>query len=141
MENYEQGKYERLKQEEALKLESIRRVGGARYQAFVLAGYHEYACGAMLKSADTLLQKCIRDKEGNRLYFINVWCYDWTKYSNHSLPDNKFSIQPDVQFDAHGDKTFDVTLHNAYAGVGEIEAFFEKVYLAMGCEPYEKVGG
>lgn len=117
------------------RFERIRKLGGERYASWLAAGYREfwqdYALG---KSTPYLLQRPVEDADGTRLFFVDVWVYDTSVWPNY--PGDSVSYHADVQFNVHlGQQTFDVGLH-APGTPAETEAFFLRIYNAMGCEPY-----
>ena len=113
----------------------IRQAGGERYAAFLAAGYREYHDRSMFHRSPYMLQKCIKGEVHSKLYYIDVWCYD---HSDH-VPDHPFGVQPEVQFNTHGDQspTFDVHLFAGEMSVQAIEDFFRSIYDRMGCQPYD----
>jgi len=115
--------------------DSIRRVGGARYAAFLRAGYREHKTIAILDSTPWLLQKRVFEGKAT-LYFINISVFDWTKYD---IP-RKVGFEPKCQFKLCGNqgKHFDVTLHDCEQTPVEIENFFARIYREMDCMPYEE---
>jgi hypothetical protein len=113
---------------------AIRALGGDRYAAFLAAGYREWYAGHAPKSTPFLLQRGIRDADGTRLYFVHAWAYDRSDY----LPERPFGLAFDAQFNGHADQspTFNVELFDHGQGPADVEAFFARLYAAMGCEPY-----
>lgn len=118
------------------RFEWVRRRGGEKYAAWLAAGYREcYQGQALGRMTNFLLQKRIRDARGVTLYFINVWAYD-----NHRWPDwngDPVSFEAECHFNTHigQSPTFNVALHHPETPE-QTEAFFLKMYHAMGCEPY-----
>lgn len=112
----------------------VRHVGGHVYAAFLAAGYREYYQSSGFRSTPYLLQKCIRGPKRNKLYYINIWAYDHTKYVGACH--HPFGLAAECQFNTRTDLTFNVELNNA-RDVAKTEEFFKAVYMRMGCEPYE----
>lgn len=81
--------------------------------------------------ADALLQKRIVAM-GDILYFIEAWVYEPPEYDPSRPP----GAEASVQF-SHPDGTFNVE-RLAAKSPAETEEFFARIYLSMGCEPYEK---
>jgi len=118
------------------RFEWVRRQGGDRYFAWLAAGYKESFQGQPLgRMTNYLLQKRIRDARGTTLFFINTWVYDWTNCSNWSS--ERIAYEAEANFNSHGDQppTFNVVLHRPETPEAT-EAFFRKMYDAMGCQPY-----
>ena len=116
----------------------MREIGGELYQQFLDAGYKEYECN--INSADGMLQKCIyREREGKKLFYIDVFCYDWTKYQE--LVVKKFSIMPEAQFysDSAGECPVNVSLNwdIELMTPSKIEEYFLNMFDKMGFVSYE----
>lgn len=83
-------------------------------------------------------QKCVKDWDCVKLYFVNVYLFDYSKWQGaDKLPKSLTEdLQPewDVQFNTYGD-TFNV----AWLGREPEEAleFYHKVYVNMGCDSYD----
>lgn len=90
-------------------------------------GYREYPPCFPQQGAHALFQKCVTNGAGRKRYFINI--------NEYRFPDGRVGWQLDGQFSADG-KTFDVTLHPC-GSVEEAEAFFERLFTAMGCDDYD----
>lgn len=107
---------------------------------FLLNGYKRYDGGSSsLKSADYLLQKCIRDDNGKK-YYITVYVYDYTRYNHPHL--TGLGYMPDVQFREDGVcPTVDITYHDDKDTTLEsLEAFYESMWDHLGkpyCDRYE----
>ena len=120
------------------RLSTIRHRGGMRYKAFLDAGYQEwYSAGALLRNTPYLLQKAIRDEQGLRLFFIDIFVYDLTEYQLER--DEKIGYQTEANFNTHSKDmpSFNVTMVDDITLTPEsIEAFFKRIYVTMKCEPY-----
>lgn len=112
----------------------IRSIGGERYKSFLDAGYKEWYQNNPYNHSPYLLQKGVY-RDGIRLFFVNVWCYD---LSGH-CKDHPFAIQPECQFNVHVDqpRTFSVTLWPEEMTPTQIEEWFLAVYDRMECQPYD----
>ena len=100
------------------------------------AGYKKYKQQSF-NSADYLLQKCIRDKNG-KCYYINVRVYEhFTKEyfkDNGGIPRVGFS--PEVQFQRGSKTTMDVSLIiNNGTSIAEVEQEFCELWGMLG-KPY-----
>jgi hypothetical protein len=120
-------------------LARIRKVGGKAYQAFLDAGYREFHLGTHLHSTPYLLQKCIRGEDGTKLYFIDVFVYDWTEFQDRSLTD--VGWQPEAYFNTQSEiktpfQVIMLTDNGNTSNPKEIEAFFQQIYNTMHCDPY-----
>jgi hypothetical protein len=113
--------------------DSIRMAGAEPYQAFLDAGYGEHFCTHGLKYTSYLLQKQIKGSDGKCLFFVDVWVYD---RRNEASGPRGISYMPEAQMKGH--PTIDVSMHHE-PGIGPdaIEAYFSKLYEAMGCTPYD----
>ncbi len=108
-------------------------------EEFLLNGYKRFDGGsAILKHADYLLQRCIRDEKGKK-YYLTVYVYV-RNYSRYISSDDKrleLGFMPEVQFREDGvTPTIDVTFHNDESTTLEsMEAFFESMWVHLG-KPY-----
>ena len=117
------------------RLAHIREIGGERYQAFLTAGYGEWYLESALHCTPYLLQKCIYGAHGDKLYYINVWVYDFQGFRS-AIP---VGWQPEADFTSGDLVSFHVVMHCADTMTPQdIEAFFQRQYEAMECEPYER---
>jgi hypothetical protein len=127
----------------------LRELGGEPYAAYLAAGYREFLCAdpdaqAASHRSPFLLQKAVRRdgaKRGTRLFFVNVWVYDFSRFDREDYP--PVSFQPEVQFNSTSNRddvkgpTFDVTYLGADKSPEAVEAFFLTVYERMACGPYD----
>lgn len=92
-------------------------------------GYTKYR--AVNEDSSALWQKCIRDADGTKLYFINI--HEYPPY----LYQNQCSYQPEARFYLnHSDKAgFDVLYHENVGDITVIEDFFDTVYRGLNCVP------
>lgn len=114
----------------------IRELGGDRYQEFLDAGYREWRSGAGDEAHKTLLQRAIRDNTGKHLFFVDVWVWDWSEFRDRVQ--DLVTYTPSVHFNMHGDRnqSFEVKMHDSKTmTISQIEAFFEKIYKMMNCQP------
>lgn len=88
------------------------------------------------------LQKRFDDEIGKR-YYITVWVYDNTLYMDKYTGYDRWSFQPEVQFNANN-TTFDVQYFHrnsvqwGVTSIEQVEAFFLKMWKNMDCDYYEK---
>lgn len=118
------------------RFDVIRELGSKRYQSFLDAGYTEYYSGEFLRSTPYLLQKAIKNTEGLILFFVDVFVYDFSNI--RSARPSLVGYQPEANFQNHlgNIPTFTVTLIDDEMTPAEIEAFFQRIYATMECEPY-----
>lgn len=89
------------------------------------------------------LRKRFDDDEGKR-YYITVWVYDNTPYMGKYTGYDRWSFQPEVQFNANN-TTFDVQYFHrnsvqwGVTSIEQVEAFFHKMWKDMACDYYEKL--
>jgi len=103
------------------------------------AGFYEYKDQLADEIRVTSMQKKYWDEAGeHRKYFIQVKVSDlsrlqpaWKKFG--------FSYEADSQFNTPKGETFNVVLLNdRNRTIEEMEAFFEKMFTAMGCVNYDE---
>ena len=101
------------------------------WQKYIAAGFKTWQSEstAKLKGTPYFLQKRIYRRK-TTLFFITVYVYDFKGHIGY---------QPETQFNSHGDQhpTFDVTYLAGGDSPATVERFFRKMYIVMGCEPYE----
>lgn len=103
-------------------------------EALLAAGYKPFK-SKHKQYTDQGYQKSFDDEQGKR-YFITVWEYDNTPYK-HTCPQlNDFNYAPDSQFEI-GTIAFNVEMITPES-VEEMEAFFERMWVQMGCDYYER---
>ena len=99
------------------------------------AGYKKYK--QSFNSADYLLQKCIRDKNG-KCYYINVRVYEHfnKEYSKDNGGIPRVGFSPEVQFQRGSKPTMDVSLIiNNSTSIVDVEREFYDLWVMLG-EPY-----
>ena len=99
------------------------------------AGYKKYK--QSFNSADYLLQKCIRDKNG-KCYYINVGVYEHfnKEYSKDNGGIPRVGFSPEVQFQRGSKPTMDVSLIiNNSTSIVDVEREFYDLWVMLG-EPY-----
>lgn len=104
-------------------------------QDFISMGYRRY--NQSRKGSEYMLQKRVDDEQGKR-YFINIYVYDWRKYTYQYPHMSDFSFAPEVQFRAfeEGKMTMNVSLiTNSNTTIEQIEKEFEGVWVYLG-KPY-----
>ena len=114
----------------------IKQQLAERYQSFpVPIGMH----------ADSAHQLCIRADDGSKLYFINVYMYDYGKITGFvprvlaclATFGDQFGYQAECYFKGEDGLAFDVMLHHDWKTIEQMETFFHKMYHNMNCKPYE----
>ena len=117
------------------RIDAIRRVGGTKYLEFVDAGFKEFWMGhpQCHNKSDYLLQKAIW-RDDVRLFFVNVWCFDFAAHSS----DHPFGMQPEVQFNTHSDQepTINIDIIARDWTPQQVEEWFVAAYNKLGCKPY-----
>lgn len=101
-------------------------------------GYRQWGQRPYLfkEHAETSYQKWVRDEEGNKLYALTAFLYDFSHIKN--MPDElkkDLSAQWEVQFKKSNGFTFDISV--SYANVEEADKFFADMYKTMNCLPYD----
>lgn len=105
-------------------------------EQFLENGYKLYK-----QNGKEFLQKCIRDKFGEKKYFINLNIHDFrdlktlTIKQNSNFPD--FMYEADGQFTTKNDKVFNVELLDIN-NVESTEQFFENIFKCMNCKYYDE---
>ena len=88
------------------------------------------------------LRKRFDDEIGKR-YHITVWVYDNTPYMDKYTGHDRWSFQPEVQFNENN-TTFDVQYFHrnsvqwGVTSIDQVEAFFLKMWKNMDCDYHEK---
>ena len=103
-------------------------------EALLTAGYKLFTQKNVKEFTNSFYQKRFDDGKGKR-YFITIAEYDNRAYqdSHPMLPE--FSYSPDTQFNSNG-VTFNVEMFTPES-VEQMEAFFERMWVQMGCDYYE----
>jgi len=98
------------------------------------AGYKPWIDSRSKPSNPFFLQRCVRDQEGQKLYFINIEVWD----IHQEFPQHRWgaSFTPKVQFYLPGRQAVDVKLHAGEHTLATVEEFFQDFYVKMNCEPY-----
>lgn len=104
-------------------------------QKWVVAGYKKYDCTHWKKHADFALQKCVRDTEGSKLYFINVFAYDWTKeeWAAHGLSYKGITFSYEVTLFLQDASQF--TVSGEVSALQELENWIAHLYKTLNCIP------
>lgn len=104
-------------------------------ETLLAAGYRPFKQKNIREFTDQFYQKRFDDYKGKR-YFITIGEYDNRKYHDRmpTLPD--FSYSPDTQFNSNG-VTFEIEMLTPES-VEQMEAFFERMWVQMGCDYYER---
>lgn len=99
---------------------------------FTKAGYSKHH--SSLKNADYLLQKTVRDEDGNKAYFINVWVYDTRGFP---FVKDDYSYFAEVTFfEEHGEEPRSITVQTSNpTSIGDMEAFYARMYKVFGEVP------
>ena len=92
------------------------------------AGYRQYPASANDSPyCHALFQRRVRDDvDGSTRYFINIKNWDFP-----GAPSMHWSV--DVQFHLPENGSVDVQLHIHEHTLEEVEAFYSKIYTALGC--------
>lgn len=101
-------------------------------QKLLDAGYVQYATNEVLdKYVLRMYQKCERDDNGNKLFFITV-----EEYPPHShLVGCKNPFEAYGQFELNSGQTVDLRMHHGWT-IEQMESFFRKFFTDMDCKPY-----
>lgn len=103
-------------------------------EALLAAGYKPFK-SRLKQYTDQGYQKRFDDEHGKR-YFITVWEYDNRPFKHNCPQLNDFNYAPDSQFEI-GTIAFNVEMLTPES-VEEMEAFFERIWVQMGCDYYER---
>ena len=107
-------------------------------QDLIAAGFKKFNQKNLWQFTETGWQKCIRDKEGNKKYFITIAEYDNSNFPDILKNSGKYSFQPEGQFETEDGITFNIEMLHPKS-VGEVLDFFEKIYYRMNCLQCDKV--
>lgn len=104
-------------------------------QNWIDVGYKKYSCKHWKEHADYLLQKCVRDREGNKTYFINVYAYDWSKpeWVACGIVDRGVTFSYEVGLFTQEEKEFRVS--GEVSNIEELEKWIEHLYSTLNCIP------
>lgn len=102
-------------------------------EALLAAGYKPFTQKNIKEFTNSFYQKRFDDENGKK-YFITIAEYDNRMYADMNLPD--FSYSPDTQFNSNG-VTFEIEMLTPES-VEQMEAFFERMWVQMGCDYYER---
>jgi hypothetical protein len=99
------------------------------------AGYKKYP--SPHNNADFLLQKCVRDGEGRKKYYVDVYVYDWAKYWN-PVP-YQWGFAPEMRLEDPKQQITGVTIQLNMTNndtVADVEAMMEKFWAFVGIDCY-----
>lgn len=121
----------------------IRALGGEKYQQFLDAGYKEFYVNTNIQDTPYLLQKCIRNGNRVKLYFIDIIVHDLLK---HSRIGTLVTYQAEVYLKfqkseaSPGPRDIRVLIHDDDETLNPevIEAFCQRLYTEMGCVPCDE---
>ena len=97
--------------------------------------YNEFPV-PVTKSAKAAHQLCVKSEAGVKLYFINVYVYVYSLPDVPDVPHTGYTAE--CQFHNSKGFTFDVSLHNDWQTLDEMEEFFKQVYQSLPIVPYEE---
>ena len=108
-----------------------------KMQDFLDVGYKAWKdhSGPFYNNCDAFLQKRVTDEFGTR-YFINVYCYDYSKFPQ--LNRNEMGFMPEVQYRLGDEKPFINITVNCASSVKEIEDYFCDFWHHLGEVYYER---
>jgi hypothetical protein len=101
---------------------------------------YSYTCREFTgKHTTHLFQKRFDDEDGNKLYFIDFWMYDWSDYPDHQVRGN-FTFMAEIQY-YHDDEhsKFSNWELSSFTEIEEVEALAAKFFQVFGCSPYERL--
>lgn len=102
---------------------------------FIKAGYTRYDPPPYEDCITDLFQKCFRDEDGNKLYFITVERWDYTPVSRgRNIP---ISYNFTVQFNTHEDRTLNVDCFSSF-DIESAEKFYSDMWKLGWFKEYEK---
>lgn len=91
------------------------------------------------KGADRFFQTCIRTNDGQKLYHVNAYLYDWTKYTQYVGP--QVSVTYEVWAYANIDRTDHFTIcysPRTDQTIAEVMAFMAVAWGRLSSVPYER---
>ena len=107
-------------------------------EALKEAGFKKFTQKNLWQYTDTGWQLCVRDKEGNKKYYITIAEYDNSKYPDlMKALSCTHSYQPEGQFETEDGITFNIEMLVHNETVQDVLDFFEKIYYRMDCKAYE----
>ena len=117
-------------------------------EALKEAGFKKFTQKNLWQYTDAGWQLCVRDKEGNKKYYITVAEYKATtplvpSYDNSKYPDlmkalrGAYSYQPEGQFETEDGITFNIEMLVHNETVQDVLDFFERMYYRMNCKDYD----
>ncbi len=97
-------------------------------------GYTKYP-PSPLDKCTYLYQKAIRNPNSNKLYFINIMFYDYSKLKVIEINENWAS---NVQYTMNEDDTVNVEFHiGTDTELEKVEEFYAEFYKKFNCTPYD----
>ena len=102
------------------------------------AGFKQFRQKCLWRFTDTGWQLCVRDNEGNKLYFITIAEYDNKEFPGIEQRAGRYSFEPEGQFVSTKGVTFDFTMIGAES-IEQVLEFFAELYVKMDCKDYEIV--
>ncbi len=81
-------------------------------------------------------QKRFDDERGKK-YFITIYEYDNKWLIDRGITRSEFSYEPDCQFKSNGVTFYVKMLCDDSKTVQDIEEFYERLWVSMGCDYYE----
>lgn len=82
--------------------------------------------------ASNLFQKTVKDSEGNKKYFINVYEFDFTDLPGYK--GDTLGYQAEVRFYRKSQVFNAELLFMRKTTIKEMESFFDNVFIAMNCD-------
>lgn len=104
------------------------------YLSLEESGYHkcEGTISNLKHGASNLFQKTVRNSKNEKMYFINVYEFDFNGYPGYV--GNTLRYQAEVRFyRKHQEFNVDL-LFLEKTTIKEMEAFFDDVYISMNCD-------
>lgn len=96
-------------------------------ELFLVKGYRKFN-NTSHRNEDYILQKRVRDSEGNTKYFITVYVYDFSKFGIDEVSYEADSIMWDNPEDSDSSYTINISVNN----IDDMEHRFEKLHKHFG---------
>ena len=124
---------EHLSREEFI--ERLNNIDSTLYQELKDRGY-QFHGSSMHNLADGLAQKCVYDSLGNKLFFIEVWCYIYDERFPNTERKVATSIESNFYLNGQDDKY--CTVQFSSRDLDFCEKFFQSLFYEYRCRFQER---
>lgn len=105
-------------------------------EALTRAGFKRFVQKGCWQYTNAGWQLCVRDNEGNKLYFITIAEYDNKEFPGIEQRAGRYSFEPEGQFVTSQGVTFNFTMIGAES-IEQVFSFFNEAYNKLGCVAYD----